>query len=91
MHFIIVLYFPLLLHENILRNPETHSRPTFRDIYLSLSQYTMFVLQIPDDALLTHPQAWVLGAPLEAGEKMYIDLQKSYEWSNAISFKVVHR
>ena len=36
------------------------------------------MLSVPDEAHLTHPQAGVLGAPLEAGENMYIDLQKRY-------------
>eukprot|EP00731_Ephydatia_muelleri_P015152 Em0008g872a len=71
---------PQLIYQLMIQcwNPETCSRPTFRDIYLSLYQSTEFVLKVPDDARLTHPQAGVLGAPLEAGEKMYIDLQKIY-------------
>eukprot|EP00731_Ephydatia_muelleri_P015150 Em0008g870a len=71
---------PQLIYHLMIQcwNPETCSRPMFRDIYLSLYQSTEFVLQVPNDARLTHPQAGILGAPLEAGEKMYIDLQKSY-------------
>ncbi|KAL5491167.1 hypothetical protein EMCRGX_G016406 [Ephydatia muelleri] len=71
---------PLLIYHMMIQcwNPDTYSRPTFRDIYLSLHQSMEFVLQVPDDAHLTHPQAGILGAPLEAGEKMYIDLQRSY-------------
>ena len=63
---------------SILRSPNEHSRPSFRDIHLSLSQNQEHVLQIPEEAASTHPQAAVLGAPLEAGEKMYMDLQNSY-------------
>ena len=48
------------------------------EVSISLHQSTDFILQVPEDARLTHPQAGNLGAPLEAGEKMYIDLQKSY-------------
>eukprot|EP00731_Ephydatia_muelleri_P015159 Em0008g879a len=71
---------PQLIYQLMIQcwNPDTYSRPAFRDIYLSLHQSTEFVLQVPDDARLTHPQAGILGAPLDAGEKMYIDLQKSY-------------
>ena len=36
------------------------------------------VLSIPQDAIETHQLAGVLGAPLEAGEKMYQDLQNTY-------------
>ena len=36
------------------------------------------VLSIPQDAIETHQLAGVLGAPLEAGEKMYQDLQYKY-------------
>ena len=60
------------------RNPETHSRPKFGDIVQSLRQPKEIVLVISDEAHLTHPQAGVLGAPLEAGENMYIELQKTY-------------
>ena len=45
---------------------------------MSLSQDQTFVLQVPEEAASTHPQAAILGAPLEAGENMYIELQKSY-------------
>ncbi|KAL5491611.1 hypothetical protein EMCRGX_G016929 [Ephydatia muelleri] len=58
--------------------PDDHARPSFRDIHMSLSQDQAFVLHVPEEAASTHPQAAVLGAPLEAGEKMYIELQKSY-------------
>ena len=60
------------------RNSEMHSRPTFMDIDLWLWQSTDLLLKILDEAHLTHPQAGTLGAPLEAGENMYIDLQKTY-------------
>ena len=36
------------------------------------------VLAIPEDDLDTHQLAGVLGAPMEAGEKMYRDLQCKY-------------
>ena len=61
------------------RNPDAHLRPQFRDIHLSLCQYDEHVLTIPNEAFSTHPQAGILGASLEAGQDMYIDLQTMYK------------
>ena len=36
------------------------------------------VLNIPEEDSSTNPLAGVLGAPLEAGENMYTNLQKRY-------------
>ena len=61
------------------RNPEPESRPTFPDI--------LTVLQRPDFKLLTWTaedvvayteEARTLGAPLEAGEELYTDIQRTY-------------
>ena len=35
-------------------------------------------MEIPEEDLSTHPEACTLGADLEAGEKMYLDLQVLY-------------
>ena len=35
-------------------------------------------MEIPEEDLSTHPEAGTLGADLEAGHKMYIDLQSLY-------------
>ena len=64
----------MILNSSSFKAPDSHSQPTFKYIHLSLSQH----LQIPEEAASTHPQATVLGAPLEAGEKMYMELQKIY-------------
>eukprot|EP00731_Ephydatia_muelleri_P014776 Em0008g496a len=71
---------PLLIYEIMIHCwcPDDHARPSFRDIHMSLFQDQDFVLHVPEEAASTHPQAAVLGAPLEAGENMYIELQKSY-------------
>ena len=50
-------------------------RPTFRDLLLALVENETVVLHIPPEAMNSHPQAGVLGAPLEAGENMYKDTQ----------------
>ena len=61
------------------RNPEPESRPTFPDIQT--------VIQRPDFKLLTWTaedvaayteEARTLGAPLEAGEELYTDIQNTY-------------
>eukprot|EP00731_Ephydatia_muelleri_P018689 Em0011g729a len=59
-------------------NPDASSRPYFSDIHMSLSQNHSFVCHIPNEALITHPQAGVLGAPLETGKNMYLDIQNTY-------------
>ena len=65
----------------LIRNKDSHNRPQFRDIHQILSQNDEHVLKIPDKDLQTHSQAGVLGAPLEAGENMYIDIQKTYVYA----------
>ena len=60
------------------RHPNSSSRPAFRDLLLQLMEPESMVLAIPEDDLDTHQLAGVLGAPLEAGEKMYRDLQCKY-------------
>eukprot|EP00731_Ephydatia_muelleri_P006930 Em0003g1178a len=71
---------PQMVYEIMIQcwNPDAHSRPVFRDMHLSLAQYEDHVLTLPSEALETHPQAGALGAPLEAGLKMYTDLQYRY-------------
>ena len=60
------------------RHPDSSLRPGFRDLLLALLQNVEVVLAIPEDAQTAHAQASVLGAPLEAGEQMYRDLQQTY-------------
>eukprot|EP00731_Ephydatia_muelleri_P018643 Em0011g683a len=71
---------PLHIYQIMIQcwNPEPYSRPKFREIHLSLTQNEAHVFMIPNEALQSHPQAQFLGAPLEAGEKMYLALQKTY-------------
>ena len=60
------------------RHPETVFRPSFRDIVITLNGSKEKVLNIPEEDSSTNPLAGVLGAPLEAGENMYSELQKRY-------------
>ena len=53
-------------------------RPSFRDIMLTLVGSEEMVLNIPEEDSSTNPLAGVLGAPLEAGENMYSELQRRY-------------
>ena len=62
----------------MFRNPIARERPTFDEIALLLNQSEQVVLEIPNEALSSHPQAGQLGAPLEAGENMYLELQHTY-------------
>lgn len=66
----------------LYRNPTTDRRPNFRDIVLSLTGSERDNLNIPKEANETHQLAGELGAPLEAGKKMYFDLQQTYCISN---------
>ena len=65
-------------HYTPRRHPETSIRPAFRDIVLTLVGSEQMVLNIPEEDSSSNPLAGVLGAPLEAGENMYTDLQKRY-------------
>ena len=62
----------------LLRHPESSERPSFRDIVLTLASGEKNVLNIPEEDSSTNPLAGVLGAPLEAGENMYSELQRRY-------------
>ena len=61
-----------------LRHPRSSSRPNPRDIVLALMENEETVLRIPSDDAGTHSMAATLGAPLEAGDNMYHDLQGIY-------------
>ncbi len=50
----------------------------FRDTVLTLVGNKERVLNIPEEDSATNPLAGVLGAPLEAGENMYSQLQRRY-------------
>ena len=62
----------------LCRHPRPRARPAFRDVVLTLSGSEEMVLNIPEEDSSTNPLAGVLGAPLEAGENMYSQLQRRY-------------
>ena len=60
------------------RHPRTSSRPTFSTLLHTLSQNPTTLLNWTEEDRNVHPLAAVLGAPLEAGLGLYIDLQQVY-------------
>ena len=62
----------------ICRNPEPQVRPSFNGILLELHIRDSRVLKIPERDANSHKLANCIGGPLEAGEKMYTDLQLKY-------------
>lgn len=60
------------------RSPFPSSRPSFRDILTMLLEGEEKVLEIPVEDASTHKHASILGVALEAGGRMYPDLQWIY-------------
>ena len=60
---------------HVSRHPKTGERPSFSKLVTDLLQ--------PDDQLLNiqelHQQKFVLGASLEVGQDVYLDLQNMYK------------
>ncbi len=63
---------------SICRHPQAGSRLSFSDLLQSLSRPETELLHWTGEDTKTHPQAAVLGAPLEAGKDLYPDLQRAY-------------
>ena len=61
------------------RHPETSERPSFVILVSKLSQPDYKVLYFLASDKGIHRQASVLGAPLEAGQNLYLDLQNMYD------------
>ena len=61
------------------RHPEPESRPEFPDIQVELQRpdFKLLTWTAEDVAAYTE-QARTLGSPLEAGEELYTDIQKTY-------------
>jgi len=60
------------------RHPEVSSRPTFYQLLQALSFSETELLVWAEEDMRVHPQAAVLGAPLEAGRDLYPELQETY-------------
>ena len=61
------------------RHPVVPSRPTFFELLQTLASYEAALFAWSEEDKAVHPQAAVLGAPLEAGLDLYTELQTSYE------------
>ena len=69
-----------LLPHFVTRNPSPDSRPSFPDVLVELQRPDFKLLTwTPEDVAAYSEQARTLGAPLEAGEELYTDIQKKYE------------
>ena len=64
-----------LLH---YRNADKPSRPDFAELVHALSSPVTDLLSWSEEDMRVHPQAAVLGAPLEAGKDLYPELQGTY-------------
>ena len=64
------------------RDPATKSRPTSGSILQALQKSDRALLtnsvQMTDDDVTSESQSIMLGAPLTAGNQLYIDLQQRY-------------
>ena len=68
-----------VLHMYIHRNVDSESRPGFYEICSRLSLPEFKILKwSPEDRKAYSEQARSIGAPLEEGENMFIELQKTY-------------
>ena len=64
------------------RHPQASSRPTFSLLLQALCQPEIELLSWSEEDMRVHPQAAVLGAPLEAGKDLYPELQQIYKYMN---------
>ena len=74
------------MHTLILysRHPQASSRPTFSQLLQALCQPEIELLSWSEEDMRVHPQAVVLGAPLESGKDLYPELQRMYKNMNII-------
>ena len=62
----------------LIRNADKPSRPDFTEVVRVLSSPVTDLLSWSEEDMRVHPQAAVLGAPLEAGKDLYPELQGTY-------------
>ena len=60
------------------RSMDKPSRPDFAELLHALSSPVTDLLSWSEEDMRVHPQARVLGAPLEAGKDLYPELQGMY-------------
>ena len=62
----------------LIRNADRSSRPDFTELVNALSSPVTDLLSWSEEDMRVHPQAVVLGAPLEAGKDLFPELQGTY-------------
>ena len=67
--------YTFILH---YRNPDKAQRPSFEYLVKSLGAPAENILTWSQNVTQTCPEALILGAPLEHGQKLYLDLQNAY-------------
>ena len=75
---VMVVYEKITIVLLIFRNVDKPSRPDFAELVHTLSSPVTDLLSWSEEDMRVHPQAAVLGAPLEAGEDLYPELQGTY-------------
>ena len=73
-----VVYENITIMLLIFRNADKPSRPDFAELVRALSSPVTDLLSWSEEDMRVHPQAAVLGAPLEAGKDLYPELQGTY-------------
>ena len=62
----------------LIRNADKPSRPDFAELVRALSSPVTDLLSWSEEDMRVHPQAAVLGAPLEVGKDLYPELREIY-------------
>ena len=76
-----VVYENITIVLLITRNVDKPSRPDFAELLHTLSSPVTDLLSWSEEDMKVHPQAAVLGAPLEAGKDLYPELQGTYMYN----------
>ena len=63
----------------LIRNADKSSRPDFAELVHVLFSPVTDLLSWSEEDMRIHPQAAVLGAPLEAGKDLYPKLREIYQ------------
>ena len=61
------------------RHPDSHSRPSFPSLCQTLAEEAGSLLELIEPNDQDPSQASLLGAPLQAGSELYLELQKTYQ------------
>ena len=61
------------------RHPDSHSRPSFPSLCQTLAEEAGSLLELIEPNDQDPSQASLLGAPLQAGAELYLELQKTYQ------------